>query len=102
MEDQEAVDLAAAALAVAEALAAADSAADTDTADLADRTITDIITDTIIITARDFSSLDPDTITTAADITAEAVLARHSAHFWLPSSFFLWFLCLPSASLATR
>ena len=79
-EDQEAAALAAEALAeeaLAEAaLAEAASAADI-TAALADIT-TVIITDTIIITARDFSSSDRDIITTA-DITAAAVLARFSA-----------------------
>ena len=80
-EDQEAAALAAEALvgaALAEAdLAAAASAADI-TAALADIT-TVIITDTIIITARDFSSSDRGIITTA-DITA-AVLALHSARY---------------------
>ena len=86
MEDQEAAALAAEAL-VGEAALAAVALAAADLAALADITdTTDIFTRiTIIIIARDFSSSDRGTITTAADITAEAVLAQFLAHLWRPS-----------------
>ena len=87
MEDQEAAALAAEASVEAVALAEADLAAVASavaavTVALAARIITGTIMDiTTITTARDFSSLDRGTITTAEDIMAgAAVLARSSAY----------------------
>ena len=82
-EDQEAAALAAEASVEAVALAeVALAEAALAEAALAARIITGIFTDTIItITARDFSSLDRGTITTAEDImAAEAVLAQSSVY----------------------
>ena len=73
---------------VGEAALAAVALAAADLAALADITdTTDIFTriTIITITAPDFSSSDRGTITTAADITAEAVLAQFLAHLWRPS-----------------